>query len=50
MLPAWIASLVGVVTGVVAFDGKTLRGSRDGHNTALHMVSAYLTGSGLSLA
>jgi predicted transposase YbfD/YdcC len=46
----WVASLVGVIAGVVAFDGKTLRGSRDGHNTALHMVSAYLTGSGLSLA
>lgn len=46
----WIASLVGVIDGVVAFDGKTLCGSRDGHNTALHMVSAYLSGSGLSLA
>jgi predicted transposase YbfD/YdcC len=46
----WIASLVGVISGVVALDGKTLRGSRDGHNTALHMVSAYLSGSGLSLA
>lgn len=46
----WIASLVGVIGGVVAFDGKTLWGSRDGPKTALHMVSAYLSGSGLSLA
>jgi hypothetical protein len=47
---AWIASLVGVISGVVTLDGKTLRRSGNGHNTALHMVSAYLSGSGLSLA
>jgi predicted transposase YbfD/YdcC len=46
----WIASIVGVVEGVVAIDGKTLRGSRDGKNTALHMVSAFATQSGLCLA
>ena len=46
----WIGSLVGVMDGVVALDGKTLCGSNDGRNTALHMVSAYLSGSGLSLA
>lgn len=46
----WIGSLVGVIKGVVAIDGKTLRGSQDGHNTALHMVSAYVTESGLVLA
>ena len=46
----WIASLAGVIEGVVAFDGKTLCGSRDGHNTALHMVSAFIVGSGLCLA
>lgn len=40
---ARVAGLVGVIARVVAFDGKTLRGSHDGHNTALHMVSAYLT-------
>jgi predicted transposase YbfD/YdcC len=45
----WVASLVGVVKGVVAFDGKTLRGSKDGPHTALHMVSAYATETGLSL-
>jgi len=34
---------------VVAFDGKTVRGSKDGPNTALHMVSAYATELGVSL-
>src|ERR1035437_5495865 len=45
----WIANIVGVVKGVVALDGKTVRGSKDGPNTALHMVSAYATELGVSL-
>ncbi len=45
----WIAGLVGVVDGVIALDGKTVCGSRDGENTALHMVSAFATASGLCL-
>ena len=45
----WIGSLVGAVKGVVALDGKTVRGSKDGPNTALHMVSAYATELGVSL-
>lgn len=45
----WIAGLIGVVDGVVAIDGKTACGSKDGHNTALHMVSAYVTACGLCL-
>ncbi|MDO8788035.1 MAG: ISAs1 family transposase [Sulfuritalea sp.] len=45
----WIADMVGVVDGVVALDGKTVCGSRDGENTALHMISAFATGSGLCL-
>jgi predicted transposase YbfD/YdcC len=45
----WIAGLVGAIDGVVALDGKTLCGSRDGPNTALHMISAFATGSGLCL-
>ena len=45
----WIADMVGVVAGVVALDGKTVCGSRDGENTALHMISAFATGSGLCL-
>lgn len=46
---SWIAGLVGIVQGVIAFDGKTVCGSQDGHNTALHLVSAFATASGLSL-
>jgi predicted transposase YbfD/YdcC len=45
----WVASIVGVAKGVVAFDGKTVRGSQDGPNTALHMVSAYACELGVSL-
>jgi predicted transposase YbfD/YdcC len=45
----WIAGLVGAIDGVVALDGKTLCGSRDGPNTALHMISAFATSSGLCL-
>ena len=45
----WIAGIAGVVKGVIALDGKTLCGSRDGANTALHMVSAFATQSGLCL-
>lgn len=45
----WIAELAGVIDGVIALDGKTICGSRDGENTALHMVSAYATASGLCL-
>jgi hypothetical protein len=45
----WIDGLAGVVTGVVALDGKTVCGSRDGKNNALHWVSAFATESGLSL-
>lgn len=45
----WIAGMAGVIDGVVALDGKTIRGSRDGQNTALHMISAFATGSGLCL-
>lgn len=45
----WIESLVGLAKGVVAFDGKTVRGSKDGPNTAIHMVSAYATELGVSL-
>lgn len=39
----WIQGIAGHVKGVIALDGKTLCGSRDGANTALHMVSAFAT-------
>lgn len=38
-----------MVEGVIALDGKTVRGSKDGPNTALHMLSAYATKLGVSL-
>lgn len=46
---SWISHIAGAVTGVVAIDGKTACGSRDGHNTALHTISALATASGLCL-
>jgi len=46
----WIRGLVGQVDGVVAIDGKTLRGSgKKGGNDVTHMVTAYATQSGLCL-
>ena len=45
----WIAAVVGAAGGVVAIDGKTLCGSADGENTALHMVSAFATDTGVCL-
>lgn len=49
---AWSAELAGRVHGVVAIDGKTLRGSkRDATGKdALHLVSAYAHEAGLVLA
>ena len=47
----WIRGLAGLIEGVVAIDGKTLRGSgKKGSNELLHMVTAYAVQSGLSLA
>jgi hypothetical protein len=45
----WIRGIAGHVKGVIALDGKTLCGSRDGASAALHMVSAFATQSGLCL-
>lgn len=45
----WITGMVGVVAGVVAIDGKTACGSKDGQNTALHVLTAYATAEGLCL-
>ena len=38
---AWVRDLNENIPGLVAIDGKTLRGSRDGPERALHMVSAW---------
>jgi len=37
---AWVASLTGVATDVIAIDGKTVRRSKGG-KAAIHMVSAF---------
>ncbi len=42
-LTGWVRGLLGPVTGVVAIDGKTLRGAKQEANAerALHVLSAY---------
>lgn len=45
----WIGGLVGVVKDIIALDGKTVRGSKDGTVPPLHLVSAYATSLGLTL-
>lgn len=37
------------LTGVVAIDGKTVRGSRGRHNGAIHMVNAWASEAGIAL-
>jgi predicted transposase YbfD/YdcC len=51
-LSSWVASLQAKVSGVVAIDGKTLRGSKQDKSGAgaLHLVSAYAHEAGLVLA
>jgi predicted transposase YbfD/YdcC len=45
----WVAGVVGALRGSVAFDGKTVRGSGSGGETAIHMVSAFATELGIVL-
>jgi predicted transposase YbfD/YdcC len=45
----WIGGRVGVVRDIIALDGKTARGSKDGKNSPLHLVSAYATSLKLTL-
>lgn len=49
---SWVASLQERVSGVVAIDGKTVRGSKQDRNGAgaLHLVSAFAHEAGLVLA
>ena len=46
----WIGGRGGFVRDIIALDGKTARGSKDGTNSPLHLVSAYVTSLKLSLA
>lgn len=45
---AWGAALIGSVKGVVAIDGKTMRGARQptGSSKALHVLSAFAHDAG----
>jgi predicted transposase YbfD/YdcC len=45
----WVAEVVGALRGGVAVDGKTVRGSGSGGETAIHMVSAFGTELGIVL-
>ncbi len=48
----WVRSFSGLVQGVIALDGKTLRGSHDEWNgqKAIHMISAFASEANLILA
>lgn len=45
----WVSQLVTSLSGTVAVDGKTVRGSGSGGEQAIHMVSAFATNVGLVL-
>ena len=46
----WMSTLIPSLEGeIVAIDGKTARGSRDRDQAALHMVSAFVCGRGITL-
>lgn len=45
----WLQSIAGQIQGVVAIDGKSVRGSRQGAQGPLHIVSAWACQAGLLL-
>ncbi len=45
----WVGGIVGALSGSIAVDGKTVRGSGSGGETAIHMVSAFATDLGIVL-
>ncbi len=45
----WVSGVVGALSGTIAVDGKTVRGSGGGGETAIHMVSALATELGIVL-
>jgi predicted transposase YbfD/YdcC len=45
----WLRGVAGAVDGVVAIDGKSVRGSADGDKHPLHVVSAWAAQRGLLL-
>ncbi|MGH6638911.1 MAG: ISAs1 family transposase [Polaromonas sp.] len=45
----WLQGIAGKVQGVVAIDGKSLRGSRDADRSPLHIVSAWACANSMLL-
>jgi predicted transposase YbfD/YdcC len=45
----WTSSVVSALGGLLAVDGKTVRGSGDGESNPIHMVSAFRSDLGLVL-
>lgn len=45
----WVGGIVGALNGSIAVDGKTVRGSGTGGESAIHMVSAFATELGIVL-
>ena len=45
----WVSGIIKALDGTIAIDGKSLRGSGDGENGLVHMVSAFATDLGLVL-
>ena len=45
----WVGGIVGALSGSIAVDGKTVRGSGSGGETGIHMVSAFATDLGIVL-
>jgi len=46
----WVKDVCSETTGLIAIDGKTIRGARNGSKSLFHMVSAFCTTNGVSLA
>jgi len=51
MFTLWVQEMLleTPLSGVIAIDGKTVRGSRKGKSAGIHMVNAWATESGLAL-
>lgn len=45
----WVSGTITALSGTIAIDGKTLRGSATGGEQAAHMVSAFATELGIAL-
>ena len=46
----WVRDVCAETTGLIAIDGKTIRGARSDSKSLFHMVSAFCTANGVSLA